>query len=601
MNFRRAIPTRRSSFLAAAAASVVLLVGGCELDVENPNAPDARRAFNDPAGLQQLLGGAFRTWVETRGDYFGALPMTMMADNYTASWNNAAIRFYNSTGVECASRCGWTNSATAPEAAGGPSVESQWYGYYTVLSSASDVLKAIADGVCFDGDNTAADCAADNSITSRNKAIAKMLQGMAFAGISMVYDSGFVVDETSDLSNPAGLSFSGRAAVRDAALAKLDEAYTEAGLKTWITESEWMGVGSGTAYTNAQIQRLIRTMQAEVIAMHPRDGAENGTAAWGQVATYAAQGISSGTPFEWEFFIDATGRECGLDCVKTWGNAIGTARVDTRVAAMITTNHVRPWPEAAGGNPCPTISADRRVGDGSYGPTDDFNGYATLAATANAGSDFACSGVAIFPAARGQYHQSNLQHVRYQRLTYRGENLPGSDGTGQDPFYTRQMNDLLWAEGLIRGTPANLVLAAQKINNSRVGRGGAGCATPGVGGCGLAPLTGAETPAALLAALQYEQEIEFMGQGPTAFFNRRRIDGFSVSSRGPAFEPQTGTPLHMPVPAKELDVLVRAVYTYGGPSAPAKLVSSDGVRRETVRERFKKYQELRETLRFKRN
>ena len=156
-------PLRRSSLLAAAAAATVLLVGGCDLDVENPNRPDAQRAFADPAGLQQLLGGAFRTWVETRGDYFGALPMTMMADNYTASWNNAAIRFYNSVGVECTSRCGWTNSATAPEAAGGPSVESQWYGYYTVLSSANDVAKAIVGGLCFDGDNLPADCAADNT------------------------------------------------------------------------------------------------------------------------------------------------------------------------------------------------------------------------------------------------------------------------------------------------------------------------------------------------------------------------------------------------------------------------------------------------------
>lgn len=581
-------PLRRSSLLAAAAAATVLLVGGCDLDVENPNAPDAQRAFSDPAGLQQLLGGAFRTWVETRGDYFGALPMTMMADNYTASWNNAAIRFYASVGVECTSRCGWTNSATAPEAAGGPSVESQWYGYYTVLSSANDVAKAIAGGLCFDGDNLPADCAADNTITSRNLAIAKMLQGMALAGIAMVYDSGFVVDETTDLSTPElvkALQFSSRLDVRDAAIAKFNEAHTEAGLNAWATESAWMGVGSGTVYTNTQIQRLIRTMQAELLAMYPRDASEVTAADYAQVATFAAAGISSGTPFTWQFFIDATGRECGLDCVKTWGNAIGTARVDTRVAEMLTTNHVRPWPEPAG-NPCPTVprNGDLRVGDGSYGPTNNYNGYSTLAATANAGTDFACSGVAIFPAARGQYHQSNLQHVRYQHLTYRGENLPGFDGTGQDPFYTPEMNDLLWAEGLLR-SGGSAVTAAQRINLSRVGRGG------------LSTLTGAETNAALLAALQYEQEIEFMGQGPTAFFNRRRINGFSVSSRGAAFEPQTGTPLHMPVPAKEMDVLQRATYSFGGAGA-VKFVAAGS---ESVRDRWRKFQEMKAEMKLRRS
>lgn len=574
---------KRLSSLATALVAV-LAVGGCDLNVENPNAPDAPRAFVDPAGLQQLLGGAFRTWVETRGDYFGAMPMTAMADNYTASWNNAAIRFYNSVGVECPSRCGWTNSATAPEAAGGPSVESQWYGYYTVLSSANDVLKAIDAGLCFDSD-----CAADNTLTSRNTATAKLLQGMALAGIAMIYDQGFVVDETTDLTNPSAIPFNTRQEVRDAALLKFDEAYTEAGLKTWTTPTEWMGVGAGRTYTNDQVRRLIRTMQAELIAMWPRNSAENGTANWAQVATYASQGISSGTAFDWEFFIDVTGRECGLDCVKTWGNSIGTMRVDTRVAALITTNHVSPWPEASGGNPCPTTSPDRRVGDGSYGPWlvgAADNGYATRPATANAGTDFACSGVAIFPAARGQYHQSNLQHVRYQRLAYRGENLPTFDGTGQDPFYTRQMNDLLWAEGLIRGTPQNKALAATLINNSRVTRGG------------LPALTGGEADNVMLAALQYEQEIEFMGQGPTPFFNRRRIDGFSVGSLGPSVV-QTGTPRHMPVPAKELDVLVRAVYTFGGPGKPDMAgANGDGTSgaRQTVRERWEEYRALKRAL-----
>lgn len=542
MNPHRDIPKLRWSCLV-----VALVVAGCNLDVENPNAPDAGRAFLDPSGLQQLQGGAFRTWVTTRGDHFGATPMTAMADSYTASWNNAALRFYSSVGVECPSRCGWTNSATAPEAAGGPTVETQWYGYYTVLSAANDVLRAIETGTCFDDD-----CDVDNTLTSRNKAAAKMLQGMTFAGIAMIYDQGFAADETVDPATALSLSFSTRQEMRDAALDKFEEGYAEAELGDWDTPPEWMGVGAGKAYSSQQIRQVIRTMQAELIAMFPRNAAENAQADWDQVAAYASEGISSGAGFDWEFFVDVSGREGGVDALKTWGNSIGTMRVDTRVADLITDNHRHPWPEPSG-NPCPTISADRRVGDGSYGPTDNYNGYSTKAKTANAGTDFACSGVAIFPAARGQYHQSNLQHIRYQYLAYRGENLPGFDATGQDPFYTRQMNDLLWAEGLIRGG-GNKLLAAEKINNSRVNRGG------------LTPLTGAESDAELLAALQYEQEIEFMGQGPTPFFNRRRIDGLQV-----------GTPRHMPVPAKELDVLLREIYTFGGPGKPDMSVGGPSV------------------------
>ena len=575
----------RSSFIGTALAATVVVLAGCDLDVENPNAPDVNRALSDPAGLEQLITGAFRTWMETRNHYTSSIPMNTMADSYTASWNNAASRFYSSVGSDgCASRCGWNNSATAPEAAGGPSIEVQWYGFYTVLSGANDVLAAIARGVCFDGEFTEDDCLADNTLTSRNTAIAKMLQGMALAGIALNYDQGFIVDETTDLAAVLTAPFNTRDEVRTAALARFDEAYTEAGLKTWDTGDDWFGVGSGRVYTNTQIRQIIRTMQAELVAMFARDDVENSATDWNAVVTYASQGISSGTAFDFEYYIDPSSRIDvafpNPDYIKGWGNAILTMRVDNRVASVITTTHVNPWPEP-GGNQCPLnpASPDRRVGDGTYGPTNNFSGAATFAATANAGTDYACSGVAIFPAARGQYHQSNLQHIRYQHLTYEGEGLPGFIGVGQDPVYTRQMNDLLWAEGLIRRATPDLVLAATKINNSRVNRGN------------LAPTAG--TAAILLNDLRYETLIEFMGQGNDAFYNRRRWapNCTNPCGTGHAFGQAagardgliTGTPRHMPVPAKELDVLLRAVYTFGG-SGPAKLVA--GASRPSVRDRW---------------
>lgn len=568
MNFLRAVPKPRWSMLTAAIAALVIV--GCDLNVSNPNDPDRPRTLSQAAGLSQLVAGGIRTWAETRGNYY-VMPLDAQADNYTASWNNAAMRFYSSVGSDCPVRCGWTNSSTAPEAAGGPTVEVLWYGYYNVLTSANNVLSGIENlHVCFD-----ADCATDSTLTQRAKTVSRMLQGMALAGISMVYDQGFIVDETTDLSNPSALPFSTRQEVRDAALAKFEQAYTEAGVAAWDTpdqgEGPWFGITGGRQYSNVQIQQLIRTMEAELIAMFPRNATENTAADWASVASYASQGISSGTPYDFEYYIDLTTRECGTDCIKTWGNSVSTERVDTRVAAMVTTNHVDPWP-APNGNPCPTISADKRVGDGTFGPSGNAN-YDQVAidpADAGAGTDYACAGVAIFPPARGSYHQSNLQHVRYHTLAYRGEDLPADDGTGQDPFYTTQMNDLLWAEGLIR-SGGDLNLAATKINNSRVTRGG------------LTAVAGSDGAPALLTALQYEQEIEFMGQGVDPLFNRRRIDGLIPS-----------TPRQMPVPAKELDILTRAVYTFGGPSAPDMSASvNGGQKKETVGDRFRALQDAR--------
>jgi len=551
--------------------------------------------------------------------------------------------------------------------------------------------------------------------------MAKMLQGFALAGIALVYDQGFILDENSDLTNPTSISFSTRAQIRDAAMQKLTEAYAYAAAPldtAWKTESDWMGLGQGQAYSSAQIQQVIRTAQAELMAMFPRTAAENAAVDWAQVATYASQGVSSGTPFHWDYYVDINNRECGLECIKNWGNSIGTMRVDTRVAKMLDPlTQEDPWTGAPGtvknpnttvttaivgspvaqavtpksmngiivgrtieigcpnilpckngeyvtvtavtpttftgvvaknhpaptilnaavtadtvpvtatpaimagidtgsylmidstesvtvrtitattftalfkkdhasgasvaeavhrnngsnGNPCPFASLDKRVGDGSYGPKDNFNGYSTRTKTANAGTDYACSAVAIFPAARGQYHQSNMQHIRYHALASRGEDLPTDDGTGQDPMYTEQMNDLLWAEGLIR-SGGSKVLAAGKINNSRFGRGG------------LPALTGAEADTVLYDALHYEQEIEFMGQGATAFFNRRRVSGLILN-----------TPFQMPVPAKELDILQRAVYTFGGGTSPdlAPAIGGGAARRETVEDRYRAIQAQR--------
>jgi hypothetical protein len=715
----REIPMLRASTLAVLVTAAAL-TGGCDMNTTNPNAPDTRRAFSTPEGLTQLLAGAIQTWVGTRDNY-QVLPLTTMADNYTASWNNAAMRFYSSFGSDCPARCGWTNSATAPEAAGGPTVEAQWYGYYSVLNAATLIIaRRTKDSLCFD-----ADCSADSTNTARIMTMAKMLQGMAFGGIALIYDQGFILDETTDLTDPTGLAFSNRTQVRDAALQKLNEAYAYAAAplaKPWKTDADWMGAG-GRQYTSVQIQQVIRTAQAELLAMFPRNATENALVDWPQVVTYASQGVSSGIPFNWEYYVDINNRECGLDCVKGWGQSIGSMRVDTRVAKMLDPlTQEDPWTGAPGtvknpntrvttaivgspvaqavtpksmngiivgrtieigcpnilpckngeyvtvtavtpttftgvvaknhpaptilnaavtadtvpvtatpaimagidtgsylmidstesvavrtitattftalfkkdhasgasvaeavhrnngsnGNPCPFGSPDKRMGDGSYGPEDNFNGYSTKTETANAGTDYACSAVAIFPAARGQYHQSNLQHIRYHQLAFRGEDLPDDDGTGQDPMYTEQMNDLVWAEALIR-SGVNKPLGAAKINNSRVGRGG------------LPALTGAEADTVLYDALHYEQEIEFMGQGATPFFNRRRINGL-----------QLNTPFHMPVPAKELDILQRAVYTFGGGTSPnlAPPISGGMVRRETVEDRYRAVQALRSQRSF---
>jgi hypothetical protein len=47
---------------------------GCNsLDVQNPNAPDAERAFSDPTAVGGLITGGFKTWFNTRDEFNSSL------------------------------------------------------------------------------------------------------------------------------------------------------------------------------------------------------------------------------------------------------------------------------------------------------------------------------------------------------------------------------------------------------------------------------------------------------------------------------------------------------------------------------------------------
>jgi hypothetical protein len=509
------------------AAAALVSVSACgNLDVVNPNEPDARRALSDPGGVEAIAGGTFRTWFNTHQGMDGAGPLTTMADSYTASWNNYYMRLYSASTISsdgpncigCLARTHWRND---PADAERTAVEHSWYGYYSALSSANDVLTAVRKNNVV---------ITDAATTKMVETVGVLMQGMTMGELSLNYDSAFVVDENSDLT---ALTFSHRLAVRDTAVAKLEAAAALADANAFSTPASWT---NGTAYDNTQIARLARTYAARLLAYYPRNAAENGQANWARVATLASAGISTGGAFDFEFTGD--GGNLFWDDLKGWSEDLTTERVHTRVAHMLDPLTQRdPWPNPTG-NPQPN-SPDKRLGDGSYGTAADVAGWGTIPKTANAGTDFAWSGFNIFRPARGMYHQSNITHIRYDYASFSDPAGTGG-GYGRDPVITATENDLLWAEGLIR-SGGSLSAAASLINNTRVGRGG------------LPPATAADGVAGLLTKLQYEQDIELMGLGDAVFFNRRRIDGL---------EPLT--PHQMPVPAKELQVLRKPLYTYGG-------------------------------------
>ena len=505
--------------LRAVGVLAAVAVAGCNsLEVVNPNAPDAGRALSDPAALEAVAGGTMRTWFNTYDGCEGNCVLVTQAQSFSASWNNWNMNFYSSVDDDGKRLTRpWQND---PAAAGRTSIEVPWVGMYSAISSATDVLRAIRkNGKII---NNAAD-------TKRAEAVSQLMLGAGLSYIALNYDKGYIVDENAD---PKTLAYSNRKQMRDAAVAKLQDAAALARANVFTTPAAWT---NGVSYSNVQIAQIASTLAGITLAYYPRDAAENATVNWGQVLTFAQAGMSSGTPVEFVFVGDGCVSWCHQ--ILTWFDDFSTGRVHTRVANLLDpATQKTPYP--AGGNPQPN-SIDKRLGDGSFGDASIVDGFGTIVKTPRGGTDFAYSRDEIFRPSRGLYHQSNIGFVRYD-LT-RNQDASGIwAGFGPAPVISSGQNDLLWAEALIR-SGGSLAEAANRINRTRVTRGG------------LSPATAADGTTGLIARLGYEMEIELLGLGAAPFYWRRRTDGLLA-----------GTPREMPVPAKELGVKGEPLYTWGG-------------------------------------
>lgn len=505
----------RGAFVAAA----VLVTAGCNsLDVTNPNAPDAERALSDPAAIEAIAGGTIRSFFNTYNGLEAVGPLTTQAESHTASWNNFNMNFYSSLDNDgTRTSRGWQND---PAAAARTSIEWFWEGYYSTASSAMDVLRAIRNnGIEFD----------DPSDTRRAEVIAELMLGASLGQIALNYDKGYIIDETVDLGN---LVYVDRAELRDAAVAKLQNAASLALANSFTTDPAWT---NGNSYTNTQIAQLANSLAAMTIAYWPRTDAENASVNWSTAATLAASGLT------YDFVVVGDGCTAFCPSMQSWTNDVFGIRVHTRVAALLDpATQTDPYPN--GGNPQPN-SADDRLGDGSFGTAGMEGDYGTVARTVNAGTDFAWSGYEAFFPTRGQYHQSNIAHIRWDESGTQDLNSIYS-GYGPVPLMMRAQNDLIRAEALLR-SGGSTATAAALINNTRVNRGN------------LPAASGAETVASLQAKLLYENEIELLSQGASVFYVRRKVANGLI----------TGTPREMPVPAKELGVKNEALYTFGGAGA----------------------------------
>ena len=569
---------------------------GCKsLDVSNPNEPNSSAIFSDPGLLESVAAGTMRGWFNAYSTLEGTGVQNVQARGLSSSWNNGNMNFYSGVDINpsdtTADPSTWARSTRSWQndlsAAGRTSIEAQWFGMYSVISSANDALRAIRVN------NSSIGTAAR---TKRAETIAQFTRAASELDLALNYDQGYALDETLDLSKPevvAALKRVPRKQLRDVALKDLDATIALANANVFTTESGW---ANGPTYSNTDIAKIANTMAAMLLAWYPRDDAETSTAGvvdWAKVATYASKGMSTGSTFGFK------GDGCNAWCqnMMPWFTDYSTGRVSTRVAHFIDpTTQLDPYPLGIG-NKQPN-SPDARMGDGSFGDASLVKVFGNVPKTANAGTDFSWSSAGeVFRPDRGYFQQSNIGITRWDES---GKEDPQGQyaGFGFSPVLTGSVNDLIWAEAKLRtGDAAG---AATLIDKTRVTRGKLSSATLVVGTPG-SPADGPcmsngklakdGTACTLWSELLYEEEIELLELGPAHFWNQRHLPLVKATAweratgcrttpctpnpntifNGPRYIQGLlpGTPREMPVPAKELAIKAEPFYTFGG-KQPAK-------------------------------
>ena len=497
---------------------VILSMTACQdLDVINPNAPDANRATSQPSTTESFVATSFRTWWPVAGhDDYPSWAFATMAREITSGFAD-----FGQLELSAEPRSAWNNS---PVNARRAVAETPWYGLYRTISAATDVVTAIDNGLVV-----------ENSMrTARAKAMGKFMQGISYGYVGLYFDKGPIIDETTELDTIKTPVFSSYKEVNAAAIKYLDAAIATANSEPTMTfpVDAWLF----QSLNKDEFVRLANSFAARLLVYSARSWEERKAVDWNEVIRRVDAGITTD-------FAPVAQPDILWD---DWKRLIARLRTAGRpsdfgrpsywlVGPADSTNGWKNWVATPNDQrqPFQIVTKDRRI-QGNSGPSSPgkYIGY-------NKNN--------IFAADRGTYRWSHYYYLRAGTgLTWQ---------TGEEVAMTVTEMDLLKAEALINLGRASE--AVPLINKSRVANGQLPPVTvdgpPDEPGC--VPRKESGACGSLWDALRYEKSIEGVGvSGVVAFFD----------ARGWQTLPEN-TLIHLPIPGRELATLRLPLYTFGGP------------------------------------
>ncbi len=495
---------------------LALALSSCQdLVVTNPNLPDALRATQQPTAAETFVASSFRTWWPVGGhDDYPSWAFSTMAMEVTSGFSD-----FGQLELSAIPRTAWNNS---PVNARNNVTETPWYGLYRTISSVNDALAAIDRGVIV----------VDTSRTMRTKAVGKFIQGISHGYLGLYFDRAFIVDERARLDTIKDPQFQTYKELTAIGISQLDSAIAIANRSSFtLPLDSWLY----TAMTKDQFIRLANSFAARLMVYSARTRAERAAVNWTEVIRRVDAGVT--TDFAPVAQIDVLWDD--------WKRLVARLR---------------------------TVGRPSDFGRPAYdliGPADSSGGYLNWRATPYTSraafqmrtKDRRIQG-AGGPATPGTYVGYNLNNIftasrgtwRFSWYYYLRNGTGETWQSGPQLALPVSEMDLLKAEGLIRlGRAAE---AVPLINKTRVANGQLPPVTvagpPDEPGCVPRKLNG--QCGSLWDALRYEKGIEGLGvTGVIGFLDAR---GWQTLIEN--------TPIHLPVPGRELAVLRRPQYTFGG-------------------------------------
>jgi hypothetical protein len=264
--------------MLACLALVPLAAACADLNVPNPNDPEAWEALADPGDVEDLLIDAWMTWWYPMHHHSGSAVFLS-----TSSFQHST--YADSMGGVRYSAIPRVPTDNSPGSTYYTHMNMAYTHWYRAIASVNDVLRAVHVHRTVDM----------GAAEARAVAWARFVQGLSYGYLALLYDEGPLVDEMTNLQGPDP-EFVGHGDLMSAALGFLDQAIHLAGTNTFTVPNTWIFV-EGETLSSAELARVASSYKARIRAAAARTPQQRQAVNWSAVLNEVQNGITTDLNF----------------------------------------------------------------------------------------------------------------------------------------------------------------------------------------------------------------------------------------------------------------------------------------------------------------